>query len=137
MRIHQQKLEQIAGRHLGGSEFNRAQSVVGPKEGRAVVQKVRKYKMDKARSKDFRLSERNLQVSKDNQLLLSKLVEISSGKHSCLPKINTKRSTIHHTRQSQPQSLNIGVRRKEIDRIERENQAFAKRLFDKQAVLQK
>jgi hypothetical protein len=29
------------------------------------------------------------------------------------------------------------VRKKETDRIERENHAFAKRLFDKQAVLKK
>jgi hypothetical protein len=31
----------------------------------------------------------------------------------------------------------LGVRKRETDRIERENHAFAKRLFDKQAVLQK
>lgn len=30
-------------------------------------------------------------------------------------------------------SLNIGWRKKEIERIEAENQAFAKRLFNKQA----
>jgi len=37
----------------------------------------------------------------------------------------------------QPTSLNIAVRKRETDRIERENHAFAKRLFDKQAVLKK
>lgn len=31
----------------------------------------------------------------------------------------------------------MGVRKRETERIERENHAFAKRLFDKQAVLQK
>lgn len=36
-----------------------------------------------------------------------------------------------------PFSLNMGVRKKETERIEKENHAFAKRLFDKQAVLQK
>ena len=34
-------------------------------------------------------------------------------------------------------SLNMGVRKKETERIEKENHAFAKRLFDNQAVLQK
>ena len=36
-----------------------------------------------------------------------------------------------------PFSLNMGVRKKETERIEKENHAFAKPLFDKQAVLQK
>lgn len=36
-----------------------------------------------------------------------------------------------------PFSLNMGVRKRETERIEKENHAFAKRLFDKQAVLQK
>ena len=36
-----------------------------------------------------------------------------------------------------PTSLNMGIRKRETERIERENHAFAKRLFDKQAVLQK
>ena len=31
-----------------------------------------------------------------------------------------------------PKSLNLGLRRRENERIERENQAFAKRLFEKQ-----
>lgn len=34
-------------------------------------------------------------------------------------------------------SLNLGQRRREIERIEAENHAFAKRLFDKQPNLQK
>ena len=38
---------------------------------------------------------------------------------------------------SGPRSLNLGVRKKENDRIERENQAFAKRLFDKAGSLSK
>lgn len=35
------------------------------------------------------------------------------------------------------QSLNVISRKKETERIEKENHAFAKRLFDKQAVLNK
>jgi hypothetical protein len=41
------------------------------------------------------------------------------------------------TRQYAPTSLNLGVRKKETERIERENHAFAKRLFDRQAVVTK
>lgn len=36
-----------------------------------------------------------------------------------------------------PKSLNYGVRRLENERIERENQAFAQRLFDKSAFIKK
>jgi len=38
---------------------------------------------------------------------------------------------------SGPRSLNIGVRRKENDRIEKENYAFAKRLFQNGGMIQK
>ena len=36
-----------------------------------------------------------------------------------------------------PKSLNLGYRKRETERIEQENHAFAKRLFDKQANLSK
>ena len=36
-----------------------------------------------------------------------------------------------------PKSLNIGTRKKENERIDRENHAFAKRLFDKAGYLSK
>lgn len=36
-----------------------------------------------------------------------------------------------------PRSLNISVRKKENERIERENQAFAKRLFDNNGCISK
>ena len=36
-----------------------------------------------------------------------------------------------------PKSLNIGVRKLQNDKIERENHAFAKRLFDKSGSLSK
>ncbi len=36
-----------------------------------------------------------------------------------------------------PKSLNVGYRKRETERIEKENHAFAKRLFDKQAHLSK
>ena len=93
-------------------------------------------------------NERNLTINKDNQILLNKLVEISSGKWSSIaapPKKNRNQSVkigVSNVRNSQsrgvgPTSLNMGVRKRETERIERENHAFAKRLFDKKAVLTK
>jgi len=38
---------------------------------------------------------------------------------------------------SGPKSLNLAYRKRETERIEKENHAFAKRLFDKQAILNK
>ena len=80
--------------------------------------------------------------------MLNKLVEISSGKWSSIaapPKKNRNQSVkATGVRASQsrggtkgPTSLNMGVRKRETERIERENHAFAKRLFDKRAVLTK
>ena len=48
-----------------------------------------------------------------------------------------KRIAASQTRAYQPTSLNLGVRKRETERIERENHAFAKRLFDKKAIVAK
>lgn len=117
--------------------------------------------MDKQRAHEFISHERNIAINKNNQLLLSKLVDISNGKWTSVPKINqtTTNSTSQHKlfHQSSAQSfgkknshqhssthfavgsginlvrsLNLAVRKRETERIERENQAFAKRLFEKQ-----
>jgi len=48
-----------------------------------------------------------------------------------------KKTSASQGRVYQPTSLNLGVRKKETERIERENHAFAKRLFDRQAVVNK
>jgi hypothetical protein len=71
--------------------------------------------------------------------LLNKLVEISSGKWSSVAPVSKKSNATRgkSVRVNGPTSLNMGVRKRETERIERENHAFAKRLFDKQAVLQK
>ena len=95
MTVHQRKLEEIATRNKKGQQLDkRAHSVFGAKAGRAVGKEMKRYKMDKARTKDFNTVERNYSISKDNQILLSKLVEISSGKQSALPKLSTKRSVM-------------------------------------------
>ena len=69
--------------------------------------------------------------------MLNKLVEISSGKWSSVAPVPKKANRGKSVRVNGPTSLNMGVRKRETERIERENHAFAKRLFDKQAVLQK
>ena len=124
------------------------------------------------------VSEKNMAINKDNQILLSKLVEIQSGKYSSLPrpkttvspaaastlaqgilKMGSKKALLqeaHALRQSENEllkrnqstktcvtvqgsgvsvirSLNFGTRKRETERIERENHAFAKRLFEQQA----
>jgi hypothetical protein len=69
--------------------------------------------------------------------LLNKLVEISSGKWSSVAPVPAKKVRTASVKVKGPTSLNMGVRKRETERIEKENHAFAKRLFDKQAVLKK
>ena len=74
----------------------------------------------------LRVIERNMLINRDNQILLNKLVDISHGKWlSVQPKAKASETF-------GPRSLNVGNRKRENERIERENQAFAKRLFAKQ-----
>ena len=106
-----------------------------------------------------------MEINKHNQVLLNKLVEISCGKWSSVA-LAPKRvkqmmrqnksmaknislsnfggsaagSNFGFTSKSHsvgPRSLNISVRKKENERIERENQAFAKRLFDNSGCISK
>ena len=72
--------------------------------------------------------EKNIMLNRDNQILLNKLVDISQGKQSSVngPAVYKKKRASESVG---PRSLNISVRKRENDRIERENHAFAKRLF--------
>ena len=65
--------------------------------------------------------------------MLNKLVEISSGKWSSVAPVPAKKAVIRNqsVKVKGPTSLNMGVRKRETERIEKENHAFAKRLFDK------
>lgn len=73
------------------------------------------------------LLELNMNLNRENQLLLNKLVDISQGRNQSPngPAAYKKR----HASNIGPRSLNITVRKQENERIERENHAFAKRLF--------
>lgn len=106
------------------------------REAKEISAMLRKNREDRKKTKDFLTNERNITINKDNQILLNKLVEISSGKwSSVVPAPNRKRN--QSVKVKGPTSLNMAVRKKETERIEKENHAFAKRLFDKQAVLNK
>ena len=71
--------------------------------------------------------ELNSHLNYQNELLHKKLVEIAQGKKSSIngPNNKHKRSDSYN-----PKSLNIAVRRKELERIEKDNMAIAKKLFE-------
>lgn len=99
---------------------------------KTVEEELKRRKEEKKKTQEFMTQERNLEINRDNQVLLNKLVEISAGKWSQVKKDKTAGAN-----NPGPKSLNLGFRKRETERIERENHAFAKRLFDKQAILSK
>ena len=99
---------------------------------------VRKVHKEKKRTAIYEESKKNAAISFENQILLSKLVDISNGKWSAVPApMRTRTSQSQNRGLYQPASLNIGYRKKETERIERENQAFARRLFEKKSTVAK
>jgi hypothetical protein len=98
------------------------------------------------------MAERNISINRDNQILLNKLVEISNGKWNSVGTADMARQL---SKKSQSQvrpsvragngvfnsysgaGTNINTRKKETERIERENHKFAKRLFDKGSQINK
>ena len=108
---------------------------------REIGKLLKKNREERKKTKNFLTNERNISINKDNQILLNKLVEISSGKWSSVaPAVKQKkvpRSGSVRDAIKGPTSLNMVARKRETERIERENHAFAKRLFDKQATLTK
>lgn len=82
MKMHQQKLQAIS---LNKVEF-KSKCVPLVQETRKEEKHLKKARADKLKSVQFVNSERNSAINKDNQILLSKLVEISSGKHCSVPK---------------------------------------------------
>ena len=108
------------------------------RDAKNITSQMRKNRQDRQKTKEFMTNERNISINKENQILLNKLVEISSGKWSSVV-APVKRNVPSKRTQSVkgPISLNVLTRKRETERIEKENHAFAKRLFDKQAVLNK
>ena len=117
---------------------NIAASNKAQREAREITMLMKKNRCDRKKTKEFLTNEKNITINKDNQILLNKLVEISSGKWSSVaPAPKRNQSVKVKNNVSGPSSLNMGLRKRETERIEKENHAFAKRLFNKQAVLNK
>ena len=69
--IHHRKMQAI-------HEQNKVQATAA----REVGKMLKKSRESRKQTKDFLTNERNITINKDNQILLNKLVEISSGKWS-------------------------------------------------------
>ena len=81
--------------------------------------------------------EKNIGLNRENAILLNKLVDISQGKWSSVHGPATYKKKKASNASQGPRSLNISVRRKENERIERENHAFAKRLVQNSGSISK
>ena len=52
------------------------------REAKEITSHLKKNRNERLKTKEFLTNEKNLTINKDNQILLNKLVEISSGKWS-------------------------------------------------------
>ena len=59
-------------------------------EAKTVTHMMKKNRQDRKKTKDFLTNEKNITINKDNQILLNKLVEISSGKWSSVAPVPKK-----------------------------------------------
>ena len=59
-----------------------ATSSKAQKEAKEILTSLKKNRHDRLKTKEFITNEKNITINKDNQILLNKLVEISSGKWS-------------------------------------------------------
>ena len=81
MNAHAKKMENI-------SRSNQA-----IRDAQAVTQQLKRNRDERKKTKDFLTNEKNITINKDNQILLNKLVEISSGKWSSVAPAPRKRTT--------------------------------------------
>ena len=80
------------------------------------------------------------QIEKDNQKLLKKLVEISAGKKTSanIPAAGSlSKSNSVQVLEFKTRSLHFNTRKAELERIERENQKIAKKIFGLKSDLNK
>ena len=94
----------------------------------------KKIKETKDKTQGFMKNEKNAAINRENKILLDKLVEISNGKFSSVTKAKKKKTK--KAVQSK-KSLNYEKRKKEFERIERENMAIAQRLYNKESSISK
>jgi len=105
--LHQRKLETISG---GKTRQQLTEFEI-----------VRKLNDAKKRANQFYVNEKRAMIDKENSILLKKLFDISHGKWS----------SVSHLEEKKGRSLNMNARKVEIERIQKENNDFAKRLFTK------
>ena len=99
------------------------------RDAKLVSIQIKKNREDRRRNKEFMDGMRNMEINLENNHLLDKLVDISTGKWSSVPpwtkraKSNPRYGTINGSGHNPygPGSLNILVRNKESLRIEKEN----------------
>ena len=145
MRIHKAKLGQIQKK--GATEGSQGLPVAKKNDAKAVVKELKRINQVKMANKAFNKNEKNIGISRENQILLSKLVEISSGKKSSIPKLpsikQARAKNVSSAAQTStmsnvgPTSLNLAVRQRETLRVEAENHAFARRLFESRPMIRK
>ncbi|CAI2372294.1 unnamed protein product [Moneuplotes crassus] len=121
--LHTKKLKEIQER--------------GPKKKPKAVPTIgKKLKDHKDKTQQFMKNEKNAEINRENKILLDKLVEISNGKFSSVSKPVKKAKKAKKAVQTK-KSLNYEKRRKEFERIERENMAIAQRLYNKESSISK
>ena len=79
-------MNQIASQ--GAPLASAAAQIIKPTQAKMVENNMKKYKMEKKKAAQFQQSEKNIVISRENQILLSKLVDISNGKWSSVPAVN-------------------------------------------------
>ncbi|TNV72624.1 hypothetical protein FGO68_gene5669 [Halteria grandinella] len=131
MDIHLKKLSEI--KKLGVVKKN--------DDAKKVELSIKRMHDEKIRTHEFLKQERDLDINRGNKKLLEKLVEISKGKHLSVEPLaslagpiqpNHHSSTTSALQSFRPKSLNVVVRKREIQQIEQDNFKFAKRLFESQ-----
>lgn len=87
-------------------------------EAKQVEQELKRKKEEKQKSSEFQHNERNIEINRDNQILLNKLVEISAGKRSIIKKEKEVITATPVGITNIHKSLNVGYRKRETERIE-------------------
>lgn len=90
MKHHLMKLQAIA--HSKVQIRKKTESIVSEAK-----KEIQNFKFERNKAHKFQLSERNSAINKENQILLSKLVEISTGRFISVP---ISPSAASHTRNS-------------------------------------
>eukprot|EP00347_Sterkiella_histriomuscorum_P007235 403349744 len=118
-------------RRLINAESHLAQEIPGLQR---IDEQREKYHSVKNNVKKFHDMERGNAISKQNALLIKNLMEISHGKRGNIPAPLKEPKRAASTK---PKSLNDAVRRKEMERIAKENFDMVKRLHKGTSVISK